>query len=66
MMRFITHHLTTISGVELFPMLSLLMFVIFFALILFRVWRMSRTDAEELSSLPFNEDEKTLWPTDIP
>jgi hypothetical protein len=67
MMRFITHHLTSINGVEIFPMLSLLIFVSFFALVLIRVWRMTRQEADELSELPFNEDETsqtTLSPTD--
>ena len=68
MMRFITHHLTSIKGVEIFPMFSLLIFLSFFALVLIRVWRMTRTEADELSSLPLMDDESnqnSLSPTDL-
>jgi hypothetical protein len=59
MLRFIKHNLTTIDGVEIFPMLSLLIFVLFFALVIVRVIRMSKSQVEELSDIPF-EDEGTV------
>jgi cytochrome c oxidase cbb3-type subunit 4 len=60
MLRFITHNLSTIQGVSLYPMLSLLIFVIFFALVLIRVLRMKKNRVSELSNIPLedaNEDE---------
>jgi hypothetical protein len=59
MLRFIKHNLTTIDGVEIFPMLSLLIFVLFFALVIVRVIRMSKSQVAELSDIPF-EDEGTV------
>ncbi len=56
MLRFIKHNLTTIDGVEIFPMLSLLIFVLFFALVLVRVIRMSKSQVAELSDIPFSEE----------
>jgi cytochrome c oxidase cbb3-type subunit 4 len=58
MLRFIKHNLTTIDGVEIFPMLSLLIFVLFFALVLVRVIRMSKSQVEELSDIPFEDEGK--------
>jgi cytochrome c oxidase cbb3-type subunit 4 len=57
MLRFIQHNLTSIKGVEIFPMLSLLIFVLFFAVVITRVIRMSKTEVIELSEIPLLEDE---------
>ncbi len=54
-MRFITHNLTSINGIEIFPILSLMIFVLFFALVLTRVIRMSKAEVAELSDLPLND-----------
>lgn len=62
MLRFITHNLSTIDGVSIYPILSLLIFVLFFAFMLGYVIRMKKPEIEELSQLPFDkeEDEKEL------
>lgn len=56
-MRFITHHLTSIKGVEIFPLLSLCIFVGFFALVIIRVWRMTKTESAQMSEMPLNDGE---------
>lgn len=56
MLRFIKHHLTGIVGVEIFPMISLLIFVLFFAIVITRVVRMSKAEVSELSDIPLNDD----------
>jgi len=55
MLRFITHNLTTIDGVSIYPILSLMIFVLFFVLVIIRVVRMSKTEINELSDLPLND-----------
>lgn len=62
MLRFITHNLSTIDGVSIYPILSLLIFVLFFAFMLGYVIRMKKPEIEELSQLPFDkeEDQKEL------
>jgi hypothetical protein len=56
MLRFIKHNLTGIVGVEIFPMISLLIFVLFFAIVITRVIRMSKAEVSELSDIPLNDD----------
>ncbi len=56
MLRFIKHNLTTIDGVSIFPMISLLIFVLFFALVLTRTYRMSKTSVNELSGIPLEDE----------
>lgn len=55
MLRFITGNLTTIDGVEIFPIISLIIFVLFFAVMITRVVRMKKSEIAELSDLPFEE-----------
>jgi cytochrome c oxidase cbb3-type subunit 4 len=57
MLRFIKHHLATEQGVEWYGMFSLLVFVLFFLVVLIRIWKMKKSTIEELGQLPFgNED----------
>jgi fructose-specific phosphotransferase system IIC component len=55
MLRFITHNLTGIDGVAIYPILSLLIFVLFFVLVIVRVTRMSKAQIIELSDLPLSD-----------
>ena len=59
MLRFITHNLTGINGVSIYPIISLLIFVIFFAIVLTRVINMSKSEITELGKIPFDEHEQT-------
>jgi hypothetical protein len=56
MLRFIKQNLETISGVGIFPMISLLIFVTFFVIVLIRVRKMSKSSVSEISSYPLNDD----------
>lgn len=57
MLRFIKHNLTTIDGIDIYPIISLLIFVIFFIVVLMRVIRMSKAEVEELSNIPMDSGE---------
>jgi len=57
MLRFIKSHLATEDGVEFYGMFSLMVFVLFFAIVLIRMVRMRKATIEELSAIPLSEDE---------
>jgi len=59
MLRYIKHNLTEIDGVSIYPILSLLIFTLFFAFVLTYVIRMKKSRIEELSALPLEEDPTT-------
>jgi cytochrome c oxidase cbb3-type subunit 4 len=59
MLRFITHNLTGINGVSIYPIISLLIFTVFFAIIITRVIRMSKAEIIELGEIPFNDQEQS-------
>ena len=56
MLRFIKHNLTGIDGVEIYPIISLLIFVLFFAMVITYVVRMKKKNIEELSAIPLEEE----------
>jgi cytochrome c oxidase cbb3-type subunit 4 len=58
MLRFIKHNLTTIGNVEYFPIISLVLFSLFFLLVVIRVIKMSKSSVAEMSNLPFIDQSK--------
>ncbi len=64
MLRFISYNLTSIDGISIFPILSLLIFTTFFTLVLLYVVRMKKSQIEELSNIPLElEEEGTFTET---
>jgi Fe2+ transport system protein B len=60
MLRFISHNLTSIDGIALFPILSLLVFTVFFALMFWYVIKLSKNKVEELSNIPLELDNNDI------
>jgi fructose-specific phosphotransferase system IIC component len=55
MLRFIQHNLTSIGNVEFYPIVSLIIFSLFFLLVLIRVFFMSKDTITDLSEIPLND-----------
>ena len=53
MLKFIKHHMTSIDGIEIYPIISLSIFVLFFAGLLFWVLKTDKKQIDELSNYPF-------------
>jgi cytochrome c oxidase cbb3-type subunit 4 len=58
MLKFIKHHLDTITGVEIYPMISLILFFSVFSIMLYIVIKMPKKNIEEISNLPLENDVK--------
>lgn len=58
MLKYIKHHLDTIAGVEIYPIISLLLFFLVFTSMLIIVLKMPKKNIEELSNLPLDNDLK--------
>lgn len=57
MLRFIKGNLENIDGVEIFPIISLLIFFIFFIGLFFWVITMKKSHIEEVSNIPLENDQ---------
>ena len=58
MLKFIKHNMETIAGIEIFPIISLLIFFIFFVGLFFWVFTYKKETIETLSNLPFMDEEQ--------
>lgn len=58
MLKFVKHHLETISGVEIYPIVSLLLFFLVFITMVLIVMGMPKKNLEELSNLPLDSEIK--------
>ncbi len=57
MLKFVKHNMETIMGIEIYPIISLVLFFIVF--VSFLVWTMtySKDKIKELSELPFKDEQ---------
>lgn len=56
MFKFIKGNLENIDGVEIYPIVSLLIFFIFFAILFFWVITAKKAHITEVSNIPLNDD----------
>ncbi|MCB0834945.1 MAG: cbb3-type cytochrome c oxidase subunit 3 [Bacteroidetes bacterium] len=49
--------LENIDGIEVFPIIALLLFVSFFTGVLWWLWKMDKTHIRRMEEMPLNDDE---------
>ncbi|NQV52824.1 MAG: CcoQ/FixQ family Cbb3-type cytochrome c oxidase assembly chaperone [Flavobacteriales bacterium] len=57
MLNFVKHHMDSIAGIEIYPILSFLIFFTFFLGLFVYVLLMRKGYVEELENLPLNEND---------
>ncbi|HLV69380.1 MAG TPA: hypothetical protein VKY34_01650 [Xanthomarina sp.] len=61
MLKYVKNHMETIAGVEIFPIISLLIFFIFFVVLFWWVFTAKKDYINEVSNLPLdNQKDNTL------
>ncbi|MEB8327887.1 CcoQ/FixQ family Cbb3-type cytochrome c oxidase assembly chaperone [Flavobacteriaceae bacterium KMM 6897] len=56
MLKFAKNYMETIDGVATYPMISLLIFFVFFTILFWWVFTASKEHITEVSKIPFEED----------
>lgn len=59
MLKFIKHHMDTISGIGIYPVISFVIFLSVFLVALLYVWRATRAHIDHMAALPINEGDST-------
>lgn len=59
MLKFVKNYMESIEGVAIYPMISLLIFFVFFGLLLWWVLTASKNHVDQMSKLPLEENEPT-------
>lgn len=57
MFKFIKQYVETIKGIEIYPIISLAIFVLFFIGVLWYVKKMDKSRVKKLSNLPLEPDD---------
>lgn len=57
MLKFIKHHMETIAGIEIYPLISFIIFFTFFIGLLVWVVAMKKSHIAELEQIPLTEKE---------
>ncbi|NND76638.1 MAG: CcoQ/FixQ family Cbb3-type cytochrome c oxidase assembly chaperone [Flavobacteriales bacterium] len=55
-MKFIKEHLASIDGIEIYPIISLSIFVLFFTGLIYWVWKMDKKNIKEVSDYPLQNN----------
>ena len=58
MMKVISHHLGSIDGIGIYPLVSLCIFFLFFAGLLIYVFRMTKENLGKMENMPMGDNEK--------
>ena len=62
MLKFIKHHMETIAGIEIFPLISLIIFFVFFLALTIYVIKADKKVINEIANIPLDsknsEDEQ--------
>lgn len=58
MFKFIKDHMETMDQAQIYPMISLLIFFLFFIVLLWYVKRMNKTELNDLSGIPLDKTEE--------
>ena len=59
MFRYIKQHLAGIDGINIYPLISLLIFFVFFLALLYYVKKMDAKKVEEISNLPLDLNDQS-------
>ncbi|MBT8285996.1 CcoQ/FixQ family Cbb3-type cytochrome c oxidase assembly chaperone [Muriicola sp. SD30] len=57
MLKFVKNHMESIEGIATYPMISLLIFFVFFALLFWWVFTASKEHIKEVSEIPLEDNQ---------
>lgn len=60
MLKFVKNHLESITGIEIYPLISLLIFFTFFVVLFWWVFTAKKDYIKEVSQLPLNDNLKNM------
>ena len=56
MFKFVKQYAESIDGINIYPMISLVIFFLFFVVLLYYVKKMDKSKAKEISRIPLDEE----------
>jgi len=65
MFKFIKQYAESIKGIDIYPIISLFIFLLFFIAVLWYVRKMDKSKVEEMSNLPLDLDDDNSYANTI-
>ena len=56
MLKFVKHHLDSILGIEIYPLISFIIFFLFFLIMTFWIISMKKDEVKRISEIPLNDE----------
>ena len=60
MLKYIKNYAASIKGIDIYPMVSLLIFVLFFVAVIYYVKKMDKRQVDEIKNLPLDFEEESI------
>lgn len=60
MFKFIKKYAESMDGINIYPMISLVIFFLFFVVLLFYVKKMDKTKVTEISRIPLDQEDSSI------
>ena len=60
MLKYIKHHMESITGIEIYPLISLLIFFIFFVILFWWVFTAKKDYIKTVSNIPLDNQNENL------
>ena len=60
MLKFIKGYVSSIDGIEIYPIISFIIFFVFFIAVLYYIITAKKNYIDELSNLPFDDGEQNI------
>lgn len=65
MFKFIKQYAETIKGIDIYPIISLFIFLLFFIAVIYYVRKMDKNKVEKIKSLPLDFDDNNTYANSI-
>jgi len=57
MLKFVKHHMESIAGIEIYPIISFSIFFVFFLVLLIWVFKTDKSHIRKMEQLPLQDDQ---------
>ena len=64
-MKLVSHYFESIAGIEIYPIVSFLIFFTFFIIVTYLVIKMDKNEIRELSNMPLENDNDSETRTEL-
>ena len=54
MLKYIKNYMISIDGIEIYPMITLVIFTVFFGVIIFKTFSLRKSEIDKLKNTPFD------------